>query len=75
MFYTTNILAAPLILLAWMLDLYVFLAGLRLLLTRLEATRNSKFCLAICQIVDPMPLRVSNWLSVKRASTPSKLIL
>lgn len=54
MIYTDNIFALPLLLLAGSLDLFLFMAGLRLVLGRIEATRNSRLCMALSELVDPI---------------------
>lgn len=60
--YTINILAAPLVLLIWALDLYVMLAVVRLILGRFSGERASQLCSAMQSLTDP-PLRVvERWL-------------
>ncbi len=64
--YTTNILALPLILLVWAIDLYLLLAGIRLLLSRIRSSRTHSFCLVIRRFTDPLPCAVRQWLSTRQ---------
>jgi hypothetical protein len=65
MIYVNNIFALPLVLLAGCLDAFILLAGLRLILGQLSTTRNSKICLALTELSDPVRLlvdrRMSGW--------------
>jgi hypothetical protein len=65
MLVTQNIFLVPLIVVVGTLDLFLFLAGLRLLLGQLSTTRTSKLCLALAELTDPVRLlvdrRVSRW--------------
>ena len=63
MIYPNNILTLPLLLLIGTLDLYVFMVGLRLVLGRLTATRNSRLCLALSELTDPVGLAIDRCLS------------
>ena len=62
MIHPVNILALPLVILLWTVDVYLFVAGLRLLLGQLSATRDSRVCQALQQIVDPLVLCVNQKL-------------
>jgi hypothetical protein len=59
---STNILAAPLLILLWAVDVYLFVVGLRLLLGQLSVTRNGRFCQALQEIVDPLAQRLNQKL-------------
>jgi hypothetical protein len=61
-FHTTNILVAPLLLVAWTLDVYVFLACLRLLLARVTGETAAAVCRGLRVIVDPLPAAIGRWL-------------
>jgi len=59
---TTNILAGPLVLLIWVIDVYLFLACIRLILSRLPSTQNSRFCHGIKLFTDAIPEITCNYL-------------
>jgi len=63
MIYTTDILALPLLMLAWSVEVYLFAAGLCLILGRLLTVRDARLSLALREIVDPLPQSVASRLS------------
>jgi uncharacterized protein YggT (Ycf19 family) len=62
MIYTTNVFAAPLIMVVWAIDIYVFLLSLRLLLSQLTSTFDSRFCRGLGLFTDPIVETVRRWL-------------
>ena len=71
MIHTTNILAAPLLITAWGIDAYLFLATVRLIFGQLPATRESQLSHALKEIVDPLPQRIDRQISARlHKSTP-----
>jgi hypothetical protein len=64
MIHTTNILAAPLLIIAWGIDAYLFLATARLIFGQLPATRESQLSHALKKIVDPL----AQWLNRKASA-------
>jgi uncharacterized protein YggT (Ycf19 family) len=66
--HTTNILVAPLLLAAWALDVYVFLACLRLLLGRFAGPAATNVCQGLGVITDPLPLAVGRVLARRSAA-------
>ena len=55
---TTNILAAPLLLAIWAIDIYIFLVCLRLLLSRFAGNPAAQVCQGLRVITDPLPMAV-----------------
>ena len=64
--YTINLLAVPCRVLTELLHLFLLLATLRLLLGQFTATRNTRICLALQEIADPLPRSLNNWFATKR---------
>jgi uncharacterized protein YggT (Ycf19 family) len=62
MIYTTNVFAAPLIMVVWAIDVYVFMFSLRLLLSQLPSTLDSRFCRGLGLFTDPVVETVRRWL-------------
>jgi uncharacterized protein YggT (Ycf19 family) len=62
MIYTTNVFAAPLIMVVWAIDVYVFLLSLRLLLSQLPSALDSRFCRGLGLFTDPVVETVRRWL-------------
>lgn len=60
--HTTNILVAPLLLVAWTLDVYVFLACLRLLLGKFPGVGPARVSQCLQVITDPLPLAAARLL-------------
>lgn len=48
------------------IDLYLFAASLRLILSQLSSTRTSTACRALRELVDPIPNHTSTWLEARR---------
>ena len=71
MVYTTNILALPLILIIWALDMYLFLLMVYSVLTRLSGERARQLCLCLKPLTDPLPQAVRRWLG-QHTSKPVK---
>lgn len=64
--YNSNILAVPLVILLWTVDVYLSVVGLRLLLGQLSVTRDSRVCQALQEIVDPLTRWVNHKLTAWR---------
>lgn len=52
-FYTTNILAAPLLLGIWAVDIYILVISARLIFDLLEIRQENKVHLNLCKLTDP----------------------
>lgn len=67
----TSLLAFPFFVVLWTLDAYVFVALLRLFLGRLHATRNTRLCVALQEVVDPIADHVDRRLVAwRQCSSP-----
>jgi hypothetical protein len=62
--YTTNILAGPVLLLVWGIDLFLLLAGIRVVLARISAA--SSICHSLQQVTDPLPNAIGRWIAARR---------
>ena len=62
MIYTTNILAVPLVLTIWALDMYLFLLMVYGVLTKVSGERASQLLLCLKPFTDPLPQAVRRWL-------------
>ena len=62
--HTTNIIALPMILLIWAIDIYLLLAGIRLILRHIPAA--SGVCQGIAKFTDPVPDAIGRWLTSRR---------
>ena len=71
MIYTTNILAVPLVIALWALDMYLFLLIAYSVLTRLSGERASQLCSCLKLFTEPLPQVVKRWLG-RHTSTPVK---
>jgi len=65
MIYTTNILVIPFLIVLWSIDLYLILAGARLILGRLRNPRAARLSSVLREFTDWMPQRVARWLSTR----------
>ena len=65
MIYTTNILAAPLVLIIWCIDVYIFLASVRLILGRLRIATLAQVRVNLQQLTDPVPQAMHTWMSAR----------
>jgi hypothetical protein len=65
-FYTTPLIAGPLILLLFFLDLYVFLIVARLVLGQFHAVEPTAAFMAIRTVTDPIPDSLGRWLARRR---------
>ena len=65
--YTTNIVAAPLLLTLWALDVYLFLTVVRLVLGRIRNPKVIRVSLALVPLTDPLPNALSHWLLARRS--------
>jgi hypothetical protein len=59
---TTNVLALPLVLCIWALDLYLFLTCARLILGKWTGETAARICHGLKPITDPLPAAVQGWL-------------
>jgi len=79
MIYVTNILAGPLVLIVWLIDVYLVLTSVRLVLGRFEGGRALAAARSLERLTDPLPQAIHAWLSRKRrrstASWPAWLIV
>ena len=66
-FYTTPLIAGPLILLLFFLDLYVFLTVARLVLGQFHAVEPTAAFMAMRTVTDPIPDSLGRWLATKRS--------
>ena len=71
MTYTTNILALPLVLTIWALDMYLFLLMVYSVSTRLSGKRASQLCSCLKPFMCPLPQAVRRWLG-RHTATPVK---
>ena len=69
---TSNILVGPLILLIWVIDIYVFLASVRLILGRWPRSRDSRFYHHLELFTNPVAEMVDKYLRLRQGRpTPS----
>jgi len=59
---TTNIFLAPVAVVIWALDVYLFLAALRLILPLFSAPWVKRVCRRLKTLVDPVPNAIRRWL-------------
>ena len=71
MTYTTNILAVPLVLALWAMDMYLLLLMVYSVLTRFSGERASQLCICLRPFTEPLPQAVRRWLG-QHTSTPVK---
>ncbi len=71
MIYTTSILAVPLVLILWAVDMYLFLLIAYGLLARLSGERASQLRLCLKSSTEPLPQAVRRWLG-QHTSKPVK---
>ena len=67
MTYTTNILALPLVLTIWSLDMYLLLLMVYGVLTKLSSERASQLCICLRPFTEPLPRAVKRWLGHRTA--------
>lgn len=63
MIYTTNMLAAPLVLLLWAVDLYMVVLAIRLIAGRLSGHRARELCACLRPFIDHWPSAVGKWMT------------
>ena len=61
-----NLLAAPLLLVVWAIDVYLFLAGVRLILGRFSKPWCQRACTWLQAFTDPLPHALCRWLGRRR---------
>ena len=72
--YSTNIWALPLLFIALCIDFFIFLVGLRLLLTCFHGAGANRLRQELQQFTDPVPQKVAGWIcSCYDKSPPSWL--
>ena len=71
MVYTTNILALPLVLIVWALDIYLLLVMVYVVAGKLSGERASRVRQCLEQFARPMPQAVRRWLE-RRTAKPVK---
>jgi len=64
--YTTNILALPLMVLIWTMDMFLVLSAIRLVLGHLSNARARGARAGLQRITDSVPEAISGWLSRRR---------
>ncbi|MBN2560180.1 MAG: hypothetical protein JXQ75_04555 [Phycisphaerae bacterium] len=64
--HTSNIIAAPLVLAVWLLDVFVFLACMRLALGRMTGEWPSRVAAGLRPITDPIPQALARYLASRR---------
>jgi len=64
--YKINLFATPLLLLVWAIDVYLFLAGIRLILGHFSAPWCQRACTWLQAFTDPLPRALCRWLGRKR---------
>ena len=64
--YTMSILMLPLIFLVWAVDVYLFLAALRLILPLFAAPWANRVCKGLGPLVDPVPNAIRRWLARRK---------
>ena len=69
-FYQTSILAGPLVIIIWVIDIYLILAAIRLILGRLSSTQNSRLCQTLKIFTDPIPEALANHISERKSDSP-----
>jgi hypothetical protein len=67
MIHPVNILVAPLALVLWAIDIYVFLAGIRLIAGRLSGPKAAEVCSWLRQATDSLPHGVEVWMAAHTA--------
>ena len=60
--YTVSMFMLPLAFLAWAIDVYLFLAALRLILPLFSAPWVKRVCRPLKNLVDPVPNAIRRWL-------------
>ena len=53
--HTTNIIAGPLVMVVWLIDIYLLLISIRLLTSRLKGMFFDRLCKNLKPITDPIP--------------------
>ncbi len=71
MSYTTNILALPLVLIVWAVDMYMFLLLVRIIAGRLDGEHAGRLCELLKPFTDTPPQTVGRWLT-RRTANPLK---
>ena len=59
---TTNIFLAPVAVVIWAVDVYLFLAALRLILSLFSASWAERLCRPLKNLVDLVPNAIRQWL-------------
>jgi len=67
--HTTNILALPLILAVWCIDMFLLLAAIRFVLSKIAAAQTGGLCLTLQRVTDPIPTAVHRRL-MRQRTTP-----
>ena len=67
--YSTHILAAPVVLVIWALDMYIFLSSARFVLRRLSAGWARRICTGLKPFTDPVPNAIERYF-LKNRSKP-----
>ena len=73
MIYSTSLFAAPVMLLVWAADIYVFLASVRLILGRVAGARDSQTFCCLQHLTDGLPQRVERLLCRESLAGPTWL--
>ena len=70
--YTNNILLLPVLLAAWLVNGFLFLATARFIL--LNTVGAGRFTHALAQLTDPVPDAVEKWLTRKHGRPPQRWV-
>jgi hypothetical protein len=73
-FTTTNILALPVLILAWTADVFLLFSVLRLLLGRLPSLAGSQVSMLLKALVDPVHDAVDSWIAEWRKEKTPKYV-
>lgn len=69
MIYTTSILALPLILLVWFVDVYLLLMTVYAVIGRFPGERAGQLRMCLGRFVEPIPQAVERWLKRNTAKS------
>ena len=72
--YTTtsgNLLALPLLIAIWAIDIYLLMIGVRLLAEQLSGTSAAHLCQGLQPITDKIPMAIRRWLVARSQGRPT----
>ena len=68
--HSTNILAAPLMVVVWAIDIYVFMASIRLVFSKIAAAWSERIATGLKPFTDPIPVAIQQHLARRNAKPP-----